>query len=91
MSTGNIIDQEYDPETGELTVTFSVHGGGTRTYTYSGAAAIAIQSGDDPSRYPTEQSDGTSGLARSIGRAASTVGEVEETAGEAAEIIGGLL
>lgn len=56
---GGIIGEELGEAVGEevsgIVVTFSVHGGGTRSYQYDGDAAAAILAGDDPSNYSGER------------------------------------
>lgn len=55
MSRANIIGQQYDPETGQLFLTFRVHPSGQRTYLYTGFDALAILRGDDPADYEGER------------------------------------
>lgn len=55
MSRANIVGQQYDPETGELFLTFRVHPSGQRTYLYTGLDALAILRGDDPAEYQGER------------------------------------
>lgn len=54
MSTRNIIDQDFDEDTGILTITFQCRDGSQPSYSYAGLDAIAILGGADPADYEGE-------------------------------------
>lgn len=81
MSTENIIDMTPDAA-GGVTVTFSCHRGGNRSYHYSMPDSLAIMGGADPAEYTPDEGGGVGGDVATI------FSDVEEAAGEIATDIG---
>jgi hypothetical protein len=77
ISTANIIDMTPD-EAGGVTVTFSCHRSGNRSYHYSMPDSIAIMGGADPADFTPDSSGGSAGFGDIA--AAGEIGEIGEIA-----------